>query len=300
MDRVVRLAALALLCTLPAAFAVAAEASLHGGRIDARVVADGASDVRRFEYRVTHAGVERRIDGLALDVGSDPGRERLSGEGLAFVAPSFDPGRELKRWYGERGLYVPVGVASQPDGWVSGVSAPARLSWGALRADARLEPGGAALAFVVSSRGLPGVREAELVPEVADAPEAADANPGAAAASLEAASLKLRTVGPVAPPQPLDLAAFANYIAALRADCAAEGWIRAGADVTELDRLLTEVRDRLAGREQADARPSADGFIAAVERAACTDFDCPADRALTAEARALLALNMAFLRARMP
>jgi hypothetical protein len=288
-----------LLCSFAApAWAGDAPASaLSGAKIDARVVADGAPDVRRFEYRVTHAGAERRIDGLAIDIGSDPGRERLSGEGLDFVAPSFDPARELRRWYGDRAFYVPVGVAAQPDGWVNGVSAPARLTWGALRTTARLEPGGAAVEFVATSRGLPGLRDAELVPEVAD-DESAD--PAAVAARLEAASQKLRTVGPVAPPKPFDPAAFANYVAALRAECATQGWIRAGSDTAELDRLLTEVRDRLAARAPGDATESADAFIAAVERASCVDFDCPEDRALTAEARALLAGNMRFLRERMP
>jgi hypothetical protein len=160
-----------------------------------------------------------------------------------------------------------------------------------------------ACAIGATSRGLPGIRRARLEPDTLEySPniDEEDVDPVAVGDAMKAASQPVRTVGPTARPKQLDLVAFTDYIASLRSEAETLGWVRPSPDVSNLDSLLTRLRNQLARGEFGRARASAAAFATAVESASCSDFDCPPDRALTAEARALLALNMEFLKSRIP
>jgi len=123
----------------------------------------------------------------------------------------------------------------------------------------------------------------------ADAPGAPDG--AAIVAAVKAAAQDMTTIGPVAPPKNFDLVAFADYIGSLRTDATTQGWVRAGADVSTIDALQALVRSQLASQSYSAARASATSYVSAVQAAACTDFDCPASKPMTAEAAALLALK---------
>jgi hypothetical protein len=118
--------------------------------------------------------------------------------------------------------------------------------------------------------------------------------------AVKNASQNITTIGPVAPPKNFDLVAFADYIGSLRTDAATQGWVRAGADMSAIDALQAQVRSQLASQSYSAARTSGASYVSAVQTAACTDFDCPASKAMTAEAGALLALNMSYLLSQIP
>jgi len=276
---------------------------LSGGRVDARVTLDATSGISTFEYRLLHTGSQLRIKGFSIDVSSNTAQEVVSGDGLSFVDPSARAATELNLSRIGIGGFVPVGVTGQPAGWGTGIRPPADLMWGTIKETAGGLPGGTVAPFTATSRGLPGIRRATLDPDVFDLtpnPDEESVDPVAVMDAIKAASQELRTLGPVAPPKNLDLVAFADYIASLRSEAATLGWVRSGANVSNVDSLLGQVRSQLASGAFGPARTTANAFISAVESASCVELDCPLDRPMTAEARALLALNMAFLRDHIP
>lgn len=276
---------------------------LSGGRVDARVTLDASSGISSFEYRLLHSGSQLRITAFSIDISSSTDRELMTGGDLSFVEPSGSASTELNLSRVGIGRFVPVGVASQPAGWANGVQPPAELAWGTIKETAGGLPGGTVAPFVATSRGLPGIRRATLDPDVFDFmpnPDEGNVDPVALIDAVKAASQELRTVGPVAPPKDFDPVEFAEYIASLRSEAATLGWVRSGADVSNVDSLLGQVRSQLASGEFGPAAVSAAAFISAVESASCVELDCPPERPMTAEARALLALNMGFLRDRIP
>lgn len=276
---------------------------LSGVRVDARVAPDPTSGISSFEYRVVNESPQLRIKTFAIDISSTADLDVVSGEGLTFVNPALRSGTELNLSLIGIGGFVPVGVTSEPAGWIAGIQPPADLAWGVAEETASGLPGQTVAPFVATSRGLPGIRPATLAPDVFEFGPSSDeesVDPVALVDEIKAASQHLRTVGPVAPPKNLDLVAFADYIASLRSEAATLGWVRSGADVSSVDSLLGQVRSQLASGAFGPAAASAAAFISAVESASCVELDCPLDRPMTAEARALLALNMAFLRDHIP
>jgi hypothetical protein len=274
---------------------------LSSGRIDAKVAADASSGVSRFEYRLTNGSTELRVTEMSIDIRSTPDRETLSGEGLSFVNPALRAGTELALSKLGIGGFVPVGSASDPSGWVAGVQPPGDLAWGTYKDDAPGAPGDVVGGFIATSRGLPGIRRATLVPDVYDQSpdlDETDADPGAVMQAVIAARQELQTIGPVAPPKAFEAVAFADYIASLRTEAATLGWVRAGANMATVDSTLLQLRAQLQSGANGAARATASALIAAVESSSCADFVCPPSMAMTSEARALLALNTAYLQAR--
>jgi hypothetical protein len=276
---------------------------LSGARVDARVLPDANSGISRFEYRVFNGSPQLRIKNFQIDISSTADLGIVSGDGLSFVNPALRVGTELNLSLLGIGRFEPVGTASDPLGWVGAVDGPAYLGWGVYKETAKGHPGDTVAPFVGTSRGLPGIRRATLVPDVFDLAPNADELPidsEEVDRAIKAADQQLRTVGPVAPPKELDFVAFAEYIASLRSEAAALGWVRSGANVSNVDSLLDRVRSQLIASNFVLARRNAAAFISAVESASCTELDCPSDRPMTAEARALLALNMAYLLEHIP
>ena len=262
-----------------------------------------ATGVYEYRYRLrSDAAAPLAVSVVRLDLRNDASRQELPSTGLSNGSGVMPSTQEDIAALGPGGV-VPVGFPATPRFFIAGVDVRGWALWTA--GERPLAPGATAEGFVLSSPGLPGIRDAALeadlwdhLPNVDDPNVDTDADE--TAEGIEASALRVKTIGPVAPPKTLDLVVFADYLSSLRNEAAALGWVRSSAGVSGVDSLIGQMRGQLATGAFGPARITATALIAAVESASCAELDCPLDRPMTAEARGLLSLNTAFLRDHIP
>jgi hypothetical protein len=277
---------------------------LRDTRVQALATLDESSGSIRFIYSVTNgAASDAAITSWKLEITRDPGSRELPSEELVLNS------RGRTQTFVERAgdlrlteTVVPVGCAV-PSGWSCGLRRPSALDWGGRRGVASVPIGGSVSGFTLVSSGLPTIRDATLEADwtyVALRDEATDADRRLADQEYAQTIQMVRTLAPYAPPEPLSLPAFSRNLQALRSEAQSLGWARPGPSLTNLDSLLAQIQSALDENRLGTARSLAVSFIGQVERLGCSTFDCPGDATLTSEARALLGINMAFLRDQLP
>ncbi|MCG8450718.1 MAG: hypothetical protein MI725_14200, partial [Pirellulales bacterium] len=202
------------------------------------------------------------------------------------------------------GAVVSVGSPGLPELWSSGIDVHGFISWDSRREHAYVRPGGALGGFLLSSRGLPTIRDAIVSPDLWEfLPDLGDADapaPHKIAAAQDASDLRLRVLGPIAPRVDFDPILFAADVEGYRIESEQLGWIRPGPTADTLEALLSSIRSKLASGDLGGARIDADRFVAQVEEDSCSELECPETVSLTAEAKGLLGINVAFLRDQLP
>lgn len=271
---------------------------LEGVAVNARAVVDPDSDVIRYELMFHHRGTQLPVITVELDTSSDASRLELDANGLSFAEPHSAATTSLAHSALGAGRYVAIGALQAPQFWTSAVGLDARLRFGQLLETANLMPGGSAGPFIVTSRGLPGIRaslaRANLDAFLPDA-DAPGVDLDGLEAALERGNQPLFTIGPTAPPVAYDRVSFLAEIAAYRARAEQLGWIRSAPVVDEIDALLEQLRAALVSGDLGAASGTADDLIELVEANSCEELVCPDTTPLTSEARALLAVNLAYL-----
>ncbi len=295
--------AIGLATTATPAVAQTLPAPLRAATVSAIVTKETGSEIFIYQYRVTNPAVNQsQINGFEIDLTLGPNDARLSREGLVN-GPGY--GRATSEANFQQVPMVPVGMTG-PTGWIFGLgiaSAPSRgyASWGSRDEPFRLSPGQVLTGLSLTSRGLPGVREARLQPPVpyGDLPEQYD-DPDELAKFVDTLMLRTKTVAPKAPPANFVPLEFLNYLIALLHDSRQQGWIKVdGIHQSLLAELLAAKRSLEAGRDE-PARGQLKAFANEVQAVSCPEFSCPGNKPLTSEAYALLYFNGQYLVERLP
>lgn len=273
--------------------------------LSAKVSVGPESDVLVFEYQIDNTEGTLPVIELLVPLDSDASRAAVTIDGLDNSAGATS---EIVR--NLMGLsssdHVLVAYPNAPVSWLTGSDATRSARWGAAAEGAVLQIGQTLAGFVMLTRALPGIREARLAPDILDLLpsedelDALDLVPSDLREETRAGEQIVKTVAPVGPPAQLDLAAFVGEIAGFHATALEEDWIRDPSVATQLSGFLDQLQVALAAEDFSAARLAALELVNQVESQSCADFDCPLSVPLTAEARALLAINGRFVLAQIP
>jgi hypothetical protein len=271
---------------------------LEGAAIQAKVEAGVVGDIEVWEYlySLRNESEDLLVYRIKMDLKSDPSRIELSADELG-TPPGFRRSINLSTE-----PHVSAISTMRPPGWSGAIDVHGDLAWSST---AGLPPGEEAILVSLESKGLPGIREVTFIPDIwdfrpnVDDPDL-DVDPAAVAAAVLAANQTVKTVGPVAPPREFSALAFADEILRLRDQARTLGWIRSGAQADAVDALLDGLRTALVSGATATAYDSIAQLIQEVDAAACAGFDCGESSTFTAEARALLVVNLRYLKDQLP
>jgi len=294
MHRLVSFGAVLAVATAP----VCAEIDLpriQGVFIHSQASMDPETNLVQYIYAVDHQGPDLKVLWFKLDISSDESRESLSSNGLDLDDHFINADIGI-------GPFVPSYSPSAPERWRRALTARREIKWATIRD--QIPPGESRSPFVLVSPGLPGIRtakfEADLWKFLPLSNTETGISPEEISQAIDAAALHVRTIGPVAPPASFTASGFLSEILQLRADAEAEGWIRSGSGVASVDTLLQRLGKDIAAENWAAAERIAERAAQEVEKISCADFACAPTIPMTAEARALLAVNLRYLGSRLP
>ena len=141
--------------------------------------------------------------------------------------------------------------------WDGDVSVYGTAYWGSFKYIYEIAPGESLSGFVMTSYGLPAIRDLKIKPEyIAEDDDVL--NMGVSEkeylnnvakylkAFYESISWKGKTIGPTAPPANLNFATFLDYIIDLKHQAVSLGWIKNEGAVTSLDAKLDNAKRRSA------------------------------------------------------
>jgi hypothetical protein len=285
---------------------------LHDARIAGSATLDAESGLLNYDYAVANGpSSEAGIWFWSIEIGRASGTAELPLDDLSvdhgrFKKPLLE---NLKRFEIPIESVVPVGC-EVPEGWSCAVGRPESngkgpwVDW-AIRAQGDLVDAGTEVAgFQLRSRGLPTIREAALLADyvyvVPGEKSASDEDARLARENYQKARVPAKTIGPTAPPEPFQATEFLDSIVSLRQQAEAMGWIRPGAEMQSLDIRLAELRSALSSASRGGARGIASELIQDVERLSCAGPACSDASTIRPEGHALLAINLAYLRDRLP
>lgn len=278
--------------------------SLRNTKLDSAAIWDAGSGFTKYQYRMIHSGeIQFPIGNIFIDMRSDSTREVFDGSDLPVHQMFLEKASSRSRHRLGQSGFVAFGTLNQPEEWISSLSLDGDLSWFASTEDARWGPEDPPATFLIVSPGLPGIRDVVIeadYSEITPNPDEMEISVDDIGDALREARQKVRVVGPVAPPAIFVLHEFAGEIDALRVGAREEGWIRSDAWSVSIADSLRAIESDLAAESYVAAKPRIADLIRSVEANSCTEFDCPEAIPLTAEARALLAINLRYLLGRIP
>ena len=272
---------------------------LHGVNISTTVRKDRGTKIFTYQYRVVNPPTnDGQIWSVDIEITREPGEAVLTGEGLVN-------GPRYMRHSSENAIQrvpmVPVGI-SEPEGWISilgfdGGTPPRGLAgWGSNEVS-RIPPGQTLEGFQLTSYGLPGIRAAQIQPDIDydNLPDEFAEDLEKNRALRDSLIFHTRTVGPEAPPATFVPLEFLNYLITLVHDSRQQGWITRDGAKTSLLAKLTNAKRKLEAGDTKVTKNMLKGFLNEVEATSCQEFDCPGNKPLTSEAYALLFFNGQFL-----
>ncbi len=276
------------------------------GIVISAAVAKENSGIFAYRYRVFNPPVnDGQVSDIQIEIGRKPAEAELSREGL-INGPQYL--RHLSEDTFQRVPMVPVGI-SGPDGWIYGLGfddqTPPQgfVSWGALiSAHALVRPGTELTGFELVSPGPPGIRKAEVLPDVdytnLPYPEFHDVEK--VRQLRDSLTFRAKTVAPKAPPREFVPIEFLNYLISLVYDSRQLGWIKVDGVQQSLLAKLTNAKRKLEAGDAAVTKNMLDAFLHEVQATSCQEFTCPGNKPLTSEAYALLFFNGRYLLERLP
>ncbi len=292
-----------------AATAASVPTPLTGVVVSARAEKEPGTNLFTYRYRLANPPANSQtVDAFVIELNRRPGDATLSREGLVN-GPGYLPFGSADTF--ARVPMVPVGTVG-PEGWIqqlafrgasaSSPSARGLARWGAGDDPFVIAPGQMQQGFLLTSYGLPGIRSAEVAPDIdlESLPEEYDGDPDKVRELELQVVLHTKTVGPTAPPQTFVPLEFLNYLIALLHDSRQQGWVKVdGVHQSLLAKLLAAKRSLEAGQNQA-ANGQLKAFLNEVQAVSCPEFSCPGNKPLTSEAYALLFFNGQYLLERLP
>ncbi|MCU0669585.1 MAG: hypothetical protein MUF70_09565 [Myxococcota bacterium] len=295
-------ALVALAFALPPRMALAQTLpKLDGGLVRAKVEAT-SSGYFKYQYKLSvESGEELAVTEFTVDVDQGSGRAIVQRDDLPPSASGVLPSTRQER---EESADKAVGlsISGVPPKWSAGVDRERAVRWGANVDESKLTAGHDIAGYEISSRALPGVREARLEPDLHEHLPNVDENPEAEAVydEVPASAQVSSTIGPMAPPEPFSPRAFADDIGSMIDVARARGWIGTNESKEALSLALDELRTALDASEFNDARSAAASFITFVNLNGCGVYTCGGSLSISSEGYALLRYNMEYLRDRIP
>ncbi len=249
--------------------------------ISATIAYDSADDVFVYNYLVSNSkqsvGV---VSAFYVDISTSAGGAVLSSADLTNSATGYSGfGSAVSLSRIVKNATVPVGFKSQPAGWNSGSTAQFTAGWfGPLPPGAPIAPGQSLGTFVLVSHGLPGIRHFTAKPryDPADFLPGIDEVPDAIAQQVVDLDNEIQrviqtrgyTIGPVQPPSLTDVGRLLDFVASLKHQAAALGWISGpGVEgvVQSLDAKLSAAKAALARGDAKAAEGQITAFIDELE-----------------------------------
>ena len=190
---------------------------------------------------------------------------------------------------------IPVGLFSPPN-WNSGLTILGHVSWGANDNEFMILHGHSLSGFQMTSRGLPGLRDFIIRPDLIPPPEESDITHEQIKEVKDKVAFKGKTLGPTAPPADFKPVDFLNYIINMKHEAFSLGWITNKGIENSLDAKLDNAKKKIERDNVQAAQNILNAFINEVEAQGCERFEnCPPGKHLTTEAYALLFYNVKYL-----
>lgn len=253
------------------------------------------ADIYTYSYIViSDLSNKGEIGTLDIDIKLPEGGIELSGEGLVS-GPGYlkhTSAQVLSEATTPR--MIPVGFFSPPD-WVSGLNVLGQAGWGSGERSVVL-PGQSLQGFQINSRGLPGIREFRIQPDLIPPSEESDITAEQIRAVKDKVAFTGKTIGSTAPPadfKPLD---FLDRIISMKHEAFSFGWINDKGIENSLDVKLDNAKKAMERGNIVAAKNILNAFVNEVEAQGCKSHDdCPPGKHIVPEAYALLKYNAQYL-----
>ncbi len=256
-----------------------------------------ASGIYTYAYSLTNPATNTgEIWTINIDITAPSGGQDVGAEGVVSGPRYTRHSSALVLSEIGRPL-IPVGLFSPPE-WISGLSIGGTAGWGGSDAPFLIHPGKSLAGFQLTSRGLPGIRSAQIKPEFKQTPvdEATEENTERLRAIKKAIVVTQKTIGPTAPPASFVALDFITYLEGLKHEAQALGWITNDGIVKSLDVKLDQARKHLQAGSTKTAGYVIQAFMNEVSAQGCSTHEaCPPGKHLTPEASGLLYFNAQYL-----
>lgn len=244
-----------------------------------------------------------KIDELEIDISRDSQSISYDTVGLQFAKTWMEG--SFQRMYPKLAhRIVPVGFPAVPPSWdgLIGIDGTAAF----FTAERDILQGQTLSGFVMSSKGLPGVRRFiahpyydpnDYYPSIDDVSvEEAAKIVAQVDSDMENIAFKGKTLGPTAPPADFKPIEFLNYIINMKHEAFTLGWIKNKGIENSLDAKLDNTKKKIEQGNTQAAKGILNAFINEVEAQGCESYDnCTEGKHLTPEAYALLKYNVQYL-----
>jgi hypothetical protein len=266
--------------------------------VHSSVVLDPKTGIYSFSYWLKNGSESTGcIWSFEVDITKPAGGITLSKEGLVNYVPVMNAPKA------DSPPIIPVAFPSVPMRgehpiWDGDISVYGTASWGSDRYTYEIAPGDTLGGFVMTSYGLPAIRDFKIKPKyIAEDEDVYNMgvseteyikNPSKyLKAFYDSISWKGKTIGVTAPPANLNLAAFLDYIIDLKHQAASLGWIDNTGIVNSLDVKLDNAKKKLSQGDNNTAKNILGAFLNEVE--------AQTGKHLTSDAYALLKYNALYL-----
>lgn len=271
-------------------------------RVTGTVTLDNTTGLYTYSYSIFNPPAnDGKVFIFEIDIVKPLNSQELSSNGLVIQSGMNIQGKILIRSFEEevarikKILQKPViPVGARPPlgypfpGWDVGIAVMGTVMWGGSEQSLVL-PNQTLGGFVLTSFGLPGIREAKLQPDlnVDTLPDEYYENVELTKQLGDSLIYRTKTIGPIAPPadfKPVDLL---NYIIDLKHQSFSLGWIDNAGVENSLDAKLDNAKKKIEEGNITAAKNILDAFLNEVES--------QNKKHLTSEAYALMKYNVQYL-----
>ena len=192
--------------------------------------------------------------------------------------------------------------------WGAGLTGRGEARWNSKRYIYQIEPGSTLRGLIMTSYGLPTIRDFRVDPKYIAEDEDIISKFGISKDELiadgwkylnafyESLAWKGKTIGPTAPPADFKPIPFLDYIVLLKHEAYNLGWIKNAGIENSLDAKLDNAKKKIEQGNIEAAKNILNAFINEVEAQGCVTYeDCSSGKHITPEAYALLKYNAQYL-----
>lgn len=193
--------------------------------------------------------------------------------------------------------------------WSAGLTSGGEAHWNSNRYTYQIMPGDAITGLVLTTYGLPSIRDFKIDPKYIAEDEDIIAKFGITKEELnegniseyldafyESLAWKGKTLGPTAPPANFVAIDFLSYLIDLKHQAAELGWITNPGVEDSLDVKLNQVKAKLQSGDTKTASNILNAFLSEVSAQGCESYDnCPNGKHLSPDAWGLLFFNGKYL-----
>jgi hypothetical protein len=266
-----------------------------GSEVRSSVTQDGKTGIYTYSYTLKNGEDSMGcIWWFEIDITKPANTIELSQEGLVDAPKGISKG-VLKH---EVPIMVPVAFPTLPKiggirAWGAGLTVGGNAYWASDDREFRLGPSDTLGGLVMTSHGVPTIRNFRLEPKY-NPPPVEDVTRemlDELTRIEENISVKGKTIGPTAPPEDFKPLTFLSQIVSMKEESKALGWMDNTGILKSLDAKLDNAKKKLESNDTKTARNILEAFLNEVE--------AQKDKHLTSEAYALLKFNVQYLLGRL-